>query len=133
MAGVTTFIFYRRFPLFLYGLAVVCVCYIALSFSHPDYMIARYNLEYGADYDYLGSLSADAAPVILDPSVNPYLVSVEDMLEKTSVDKDGNYNADYYYKLHWLKSYYCKMEDRTKGMGIRDFNFSLYRAGKYVE
>lgn len=133
MAGVTTFIFYRRFPLFLYGLAVVGICYTVLSFSHPDYMIARYNLECGADYDYLGRLSADAAPAILDSSVNPYLISVEDMLEKTSVDKDGNYNADYYYKLYWLKSYYCKMEDRTKSMGIRDFNFSLYRAGKYVE
>ena len=91
MAGVTVFIFYRRFPLFLYGLAVVGVCYIALSFSHPDYLIALYNLENGADYDYLSRLSADAAPAILDPSVNPYLVSVEDMLEKTSVDEDGHF------------------------------------------
>lgn len=133
MAGVTAFIFYRRFPLFLYGLAVVGICYVALSFSRPDYMIARYNLENGADYDYLCRLSADAAPVILDSSKNPYLVSIEDMLEKTSVDENGNYNADYYYDCYWMKSFYNKIEYRTKDMGIRNFNFSLYRAGKYVK
>ena len=133
MAGVTTFIFYRRFPLFMYGLAVVSICCIILSFSRPDCLIARYNLENGADYDYLSRLSADAAPVILDSSANPYLVSVEDMLEKTAVDENGNYNADYYHELYWMKSYYCKMKNRTRGMGIRDFNFSLYRAGKYLK
>ena len=134
MAGVTVFIFYRRFPLFLYGLAVVGVCYIALSFSHPDYLIALYNLENGADYDYLSRLSADAAPAILDPSVNPYLVSVEDMLEKTSVDEDGHFiYPDYHNDLYWMKIYYREMEDHTGSMGIRDFNFSLYRAGKYVK
>lgn len=132
MAGVTAFIFYRQFPLFLYGLAVVGICYIALSLSKPDYMIARYDLAYGADYDYLSRLSADAAPAILDPSVNPYLTSVEDMLEKTAVDENGNYNADYYYDLYWLKSFYCKMEDDTRNMGIRNFNFSRYRAVKYL-
>ena len=133
MAGVTAFIFYKRFPLFRYGITVVTVFYLALSFSHPDYFIARYNLANGADYDYLSRLSADAAPVILDSTKNPYLTSVEDMLEKTSVDENGSYNADYFYDLYWLKSYYSKMEHRTKDMEIRDFNFSLYRAGKYVK
>lgn len=133
MAGVTAFIFCRRFPLFLYGLTVVSICYITLSFSRPDYLIARYNLENGADYDYLSRLSADAAPVILDPSLNPWLVSVENMLEKTSVNENGTYNANDYYDLYWINSYYYKMENRTKEMGIRDFNFSLYQAGKYVK
>ena len=133
MAGVTVFIFYSRFPLFLYGLAVVGICYTFLSFSKPDYLIAGYNLANGADYDYLSSLSADAAPAILDPSVNPYLISVEDMLEKTSVDENGYYTYPDYLDYYWMKSYYFKMEDCTKGMGIRDFNFSLYRAGKYVK
>lgn len=132
MAGVTVFIFYRRFPLFLYGLAVVSICYITLSFSRPDYLIARYDLENGADYDYLSRLSADAAPAILDPSVNPYLISIEDMLEKTAVDKYGNCNTDYYYDFYWMKSFYCKMEYQTGNTGIRDFNFSRYRAGKYI-
>lgn len=133
MAGVTAFIFYKRFPLFRYGIAIVTVCYLVLSFSRPDYFIARYNLVNGADYDYLSRLSADAAPVILDPSKNPYLTSVEDMLKKMEADENGSYNADDFYDLYWMKNYYCKMEYRTKGMGIRDFNFSLYRAGKYVK
>ena len=119
MTGVTVFIFYRRFPLFLYGLAVIGVCYIFLSFSKPDYVIARYNLVNGADYNYLSRLSADAAPAILDTSKNPYLTSVEDMLKKTSVDEDGNYNTDDYYKLYWMKSYYCKMENLHKGRQAR--------------
>lgn len=133
MAGVTAFIFYKRFPLFRYGIAIVTVCYLVLSFSRPDYFIARYNLVNGADYDYLSRLSADAAPVILDPSKNPYLINVDDMLERTAPDENGSYNADTFYDSYWMKNYYCKMEYRTKGMGIRDFNFSLYQAGKYVK
>lgn len=133
MAGVTVSVFYRQFPLFFYGLSIVTVCYIALSFSHPDYLVARYNLENPCDNDYLSSLSADAAPAILNPKINPYLISVEDMLKKTAVDENGNYNADYYYDLYWMKSFYCKMERNTGGMGIRDFNFSLYKAKKYIE
>lgn len=154
MAGVTAYIFYRQFPLFLYGLSVVTVCYIILSFSHPDYLVAKYNLttefsdkyELPACYDspegprvtncdvnYLSSLSADAAPAILNPSVNPYLTNTEDMLQKTSVDKYGNFDADYYYELYWIKDYYRKTEDCTRFSGIRNFNFSLYHAKKYLE
>ncbi len=133
MAGVTVSVFYRQFPLFFYGLSVVTVCYIALSFSHPDYLVARYNLENPCDNDYLSSLSADAAPAILNSKINPYLISVEDMLEKTAIDKNGSYNADYYYDLYWMKSFYCKVERGTGGMGIRDFNFSLYKAKKCIE
>lgn len=146
MAGVTAYIFYRRFPLFFYGLSVVTVFYIALSFSHPDYVVARYNLttvpfdyQYEPpascdspegyrvmyyDIDYLSSLSADAAPAILNPSVNPDLISVADMLEKTSMD---------YYNLYWIKDYYRKIEKLTECLGIRNFNFSLYRAKKYIQ
>ena len=98
---------------------MIGVCYIFLSFSKPDYVIARYNLVNGADYNYLSRLSADAAPAILDTSKNPYLTSVEDMLKKTSVDEDGNYNTDDYYKLYWMKSYYCKMENLHKGRQAR--------------
>lgn len=83
LAGVLVQIFSDAFPLFRYGLVVVCVCYLALSFCHPDYWIARYNLaqmnssgEWAQsaydrentrammDYSYLSGLSSDAAPVI---------------------------------------------------------------------
>ncbi|MCM1267289.1 MAG: DUF4173 domain-containing protein [Bacteroidales bacterium] len=129
MAGVTAFILYGRFPLFRYGVVVVTVCYLALSFSHPDFFIARYNISRDCDRDYLSRLSADAAPVILDPSSNPYLTSVEDMLEKTA-----DYTEDYenFYNNYWMKIYYDKTAYRTEGIGLRNFNFSLYRAGKLL-
>lgn len=134
MAGVTAYIFYRRFPLFLYGLTIVTVCYIGLSFSRPDYLIASYNLQQrseSCDKEYLSELSTDAAPVILNPSVNPYLTNVEDMLEKTAYKTSGNYDDDY-YDLYWMKRFYCKMEDETRFLGIRNFNFSLHNAKKYI-
>ncbi len=52
------------------------VLYLGFSFSHPDYWIARYNLNHSTagqegiqerpfkDYNYLMQLSLDAAPVI---------------------------------------------------------------------
>lgn len=135
MAGVTIFIFYRKFPLFLYGLTVVTICYIFLSFSHPDYWIARYDLNREEVYDkeYLAQLSMDAAPVIFNPSINTDLTSVEDMVQKTNVDDNGNFDADYYYDWHWMRSYYHKLENQTKSLGIRNFNFSLHKAAKYMK
>lgn len=156
MAGVTAYICYRQFPLFFYGLSVVTVCYIVLSFSHPDYLVAKYNLttEFAENYElpanlpskprivhcdvnYLSSLSADAAPAILNPSINPYfhtdIEDVGDILEKTSIDEYGNYDADYYYDLYWMRDYYCKIEECTDFLGMRNFNFSLYKAKKYIQ
>lgn len=138
MAGVTVSIFHKRFPLYLYGTITVTVCYLILSFAHPDYWIARYNLNYSGR-TYLSELSADAAPVILNPSVNPELISVEDMLEKTAYDpnianvRSRDYDDDY-YDSYWMKVFYCKMEDDTRfSTGIRNFNFSLNQAKKYME
>ena len=42
--GVMVSIFRERFPLFRYSMAVVTVLYLALSFAHPDYIIARVNV-----------------------------------------------------------------------------------------
>lgn len=156
MAGVTAFIFYRQFPLFLYGLSVVSICYIALSFAHPDYLVARYNLTTESfsdqyelpacyscipggsiimhcDIDYLSTLSADAAPAILNPSINPYLTDIEDMLKKTEIGKYENPEEYHYYDQYWIKDFYLRMEAQTEDMGIRDFNFSRYAAGKYIK
>ena len=77
--GVILSIFKESFPLFRYSVVVVTVLYLALSFSHPDYIIAAVNVanapesernpfflgEYYDDYRYLSTLSADAAPVLL--------------------------------------------------------------------
>lgn len=43
-AGVVVNIFREEFKLFQYGVTVVSVFYLLLSFSHPDYLIARVNI-----------------------------------------------------------------------------------------
>lgn len=43
-AGVIVSIFKERFPLFRYSVVVVTVLYLALSFVHPDYIIAAVNV-----------------------------------------------------------------------------------------
>ena len=127
MAGVTISIYIKRFPLFNYGLAIVAVFYIGLSFSHPDYWIARYNLnsahlEYLNEYDvidstdYLCSLSSDAAPILLNKEKNPYLQQVS---ESYSTDAFSNYSHN--------------IQRLSEEMHIRNFNFSVYTAEKYIE
>lgn len=92
LVGVVIQIVKQDFPLFRYGLVVVCLCYLVLSFGRMDYFIADYNLasmhknneftkldqsastvEYWKKTDYysenattryLVSLSTDAASVI---------------------------------------------------------------------
>lgn len=122
MTGITIYIFFQRFPLFFYSIVVVTVFYIALSFIHPDYWIARYNLNPSVrlsnlvtDMDpekfnngyYLSTLSADAAPVLLDENLNPY------------------YRSDDADMPYWMDDYCYRIDTKTRHMGIRNFNFSL--------
>ena len=129
MSGITATIFWKRFPLFLYGVITVTVCYIAFSFSHPDYLIARYDLGHDGDRHYLSKLSADATPAILDPSINHDLTDIQEAL---AVSEDTAYD-DTYNELYWIRRHYYKIEDLTKNMHLRNFNFSLYRAKKCIE
>lgn len=102
LAGILIQIFKENFPLFRFGLLVVAVWYIALSFSHPDYVIAKYNLsdkvnQDEIDYEYLTRLSSDAAAVI--------------------AQHDGAWVENYVYQL-------TKLDNDS----IRKFNFSRARA-----
>ena len=153
MAGVTIFIYMNRFPLFTYSMVIVTVFYIGLSFAHPDYWIAKYNLnpahlDYLNEYDvydsqrYLSSLSADAAPVLLDKDKNPYLREIiigqadADLLLRNWDDVlafDEDISAYVKKELSWLHSYYDNMERLSTKIQVRNFNFSIYTAGKYVE
>ena len=133
MAGVTISIYMHKFPLFTYSMVIVTVFYIGLSFSRPDYWIAKYNLnpehiEYLDDYDtrdsgnYLGKLSADAAPILLNEKSNPYLAEHPGLFSEENT----------YDELSWLRRYYYRMEDLSEEMHIRNFNFSVHAAGKYA-
>ena len=134
MAGVTISIYMNKFPLFTYSMIVVTVFYIGLSFSHPDYWIAKYNLspqhiEYLDEYDtrdsqkYIARLSSDAAPIILDEKLNPYLADYFAVLE----DED-----DMNDELLWLSRYHNKIQLLSEEMHLRNFNFSLHAAEKYL-
>ncbi len=150
MAGVTVFIYRNSFPLFTYGTVIVTVFYIGLSFAHPDYWIARYNLDPAHiarlnEYDvydskrYLCSLSADAAPILLNEKTNPYLRtetadgsgSGNDVLDYS--DTAQYTQQDVTEELAWLQRYHDKTEALREDMHIRNFNFSVYTAGRYLD
>ncbi len=87
MSGALVTIYRESFPFTRYCLVSVTVLYIMFSFAHPDYWIAKYNLDHyrpassgeengsrtdlpasyvdgNTDFYYLRNLSWDAAPVI---------------------------------------------------------------------
>ena len=110
--GIVWNIFRPTFGLLRYSFLVVTLCYLCLSFSHTDYWIARANLATmgaEADYTYLWSLSADAAPVLVP-------AAKEQMDELT-----GNY-------------YLRRLEQKLdRNSSIRGFNLSRYMAEKILQ
>ena len=117
MAGTICYIWNRRFPLFQYGMAVVCVSYVLFAFAHVDAGIAAYDLaqiENGntaGDYSYLSCLSTDAAPVIAE-----YLKEHPDK----SYYGDGIYN--------WKWEYMQENDRMNQPVTFRTFNLSYLRA-----
>lgn len=150
MMGVTVFIYKNSFPLFPYGMTVVTIFYICLSFAHPDYWIARYNLDqdhlaYLDDYDihdnqnYLSSLSADAAPILLNDKFNFYLTDINEYIRKegfpesyAEIDPYLNRKEGAVEELSWMRLYYLKIQELSEEMHIRNFNFSVHAAEQYL-
>lgn len=122
LTGIVISIFRNKFPLFKYSMVVVTVLYICLAFSRPDYLIAKENLtainqmteadNYTyADYCYLATLSADAAPIILN---------------ETNLNQMSNCD------LEEVMEYRNKIKRKYNGMSIGSFNVSIYKAGKLL-
>lgn len=153
--GILANIYAEKFPLFRYSMAVVTVFYLALSFAHPDYIIARVNIantgtesrqwwvdesvEPYHDFSYLSRLSADAAPVLV-----PYMEGLGydfEAFEAESAlayakgqcnDSDVRYlrrheSEDFGY--WWMEN----LQERTENFGIRTFNLSRYYAMRLLE
>lgn len=75
--GVIIQMYREHFSLFRYSMVVVTVFYLVLSFSHPDYLIARYNVAKieeitETEHSYYSGFCADAATVL-----KPYLSEEE--------------------------------------------------------
>ena len=158
MIGVTIYIHFQRFPLFFYSVVITTVFYIGLSFAHPDYWIARCNLDPSLiNYPEVSSkglylymnLSADAAPVILDASKNPdLLIDIQTMKELAALDykylyveySSSKYREvenyikeimrDSYDSDNWVYvyDYYQDIYKQSEEMNIRNFNFSIFFA-----
>lgn len=142
-AGVLINVFKSGFPLFRYSVTVVTALYLALSFAHPDYIIARVNVANAADtmgqedsgtvyhdYRYLSGLCADAAPVLV-PYMEEQGYAMEAwVLEETPREYCREINDGYAgrerentFGYYWME----KMQERTEGFGVRTFNLSRYR------
>lgn len=121
MAGVAVMIVMPRFSLFRYSLAVVSVVYLCLAFVHVDFVVASYNLSHAAknavtmDWEYLSRLSLDAAP------------AAADYYENASAAEREQIEAD------WFLEYKDKVFAAKRDMGIRNLNFSRYRAVRVFE
>jgi hypothetical protein len=148
MCGAIILIYKRNFPLVKYYVIVISVLYIAFSFSHPDAVIARYNLDHmyithaddtngslyysfseNSDFSYLARLSSDAAPAIFAKAteVQIYPEGENDWFNEPTWFYD--YSADmvaasYNYKTCNSIEHYLLPNKQP----VREFNFSKWAA-----
>ena len=143
--GIIISIVKESFPLFRYSMVVVTLCYMALSFSHPDYFIARVNVastdletrsaffegEPYDDYRFLSHLNADAAPVLIDLMVKEGYKLDAYYREDPS---DGAYDSGFRsYEREGFGYYYLKrLKARNAQNGIRTFNVSRFLSELFI-
>ena len=143
--GIIISIIKESFPLFRYSMVIVTLCYMVLSFSHPDYWIARVNVastdlatrsaffegEPYDDYRFLSRLNADAAPVLID------------LMAETGYDLNAYYQNDPSAKAYGegLRSYQQegfgyyyleRLKTRNARNGIRTFNISRFLSEQLI-
>ncbi len=156
--GVIINIYRERFLLFRYSMAVVTILYIALSFLHPDYIIAKVNVanaprviyenmedlekrevvsgdffqseEPYHDFRYLSTLSADAAPVII-----PYLEELGYDIElfyeddiRAALPNRENTGARYPYRIYGFGYYYL---ERLQDR-TQNFSWRTYNVSRHM-
>lgn len=118
ITGTIIFIIKPEFRFLKYTIVTVTSLYIIFSFSHPDYIIAKYNyVDFGfieldrIDSDYLSELCGDAAPALLDYT--------EQLKKETglSLVNSSIINFD---------SYFSRIYNNGRDMNIRTFNLSRY-------
>ncbi len=143
--GIIISVIKESFPLFRYSMVIVTLCYMVLSFSHPDYWIARVNVastdlatrsaffegEPYDDYRFLSRLNADAAPVLIS------------LMEETGYDLNAYYlddpSAKAYeeglrsYQQEGFGYYYLeRLKTRNARNGVRTFNISRFLSEQLI-
>lgn len=137
--GIVISVVKDSFPLFHYSMVVVTLCYMVLSFSHPDYWIARVNVastelatrsaffegEPYEDYRFLSYLNADAAPVLIDLLVEEgYDLDAYYMDDPSNVAHEAGYHS---YDREGFGYYYLEhLKERNSHNGVRTFNISRF-------
>ncbi|MBR6697571.1 MAG: DUF4173 domain-containing protein [Lachnospiraceae bacterium] len=130
--GVLISIIKADFPILKYSVIVITCLYVGLSFSHPDYWIAKVNIEgmkeqtnTSYDYYFLTKLNTDAAPVLID-----YMIEEGYCIEEFYENED-KYSNIAYNKNTFGYEYLRRIEDRAYGNVGRRFNLSRYIGQKY--
>lgn len=137
--GIIISIIKEGFPLFRYSMVTVTLCYMVLSFCHPDYFIARVNVastdletrsaffegEPYEDYRFLSHLNADAAPVLIELMIEEgydlnayYQEDPSDKAYEVGVRSNERTGFGYYYL--------DRLKERNAHNGIRTFNVSRF-------
>lgn len=122
MTGVVIFIYKETFLLFRFITAVVSCGYILLSFLHPDYLAASYNIRTmeqmtAADAVYMMETSSyDAAPALAKIDVGA--------LDYT----DGLYTESIVENIH--RQYFRKAQQDIDSRSLREYNFSVWMASR---
>lgn len=148
--GIIISIIKESFPLFRYSMVIVTLCYMALSFSHPDYWIAKVNVastdlatrsaffegEPYDDYRFLSRLNADAAPVLIDLMVREgYDLSTYYYDEPLQTIKDSLHEMGYYsgnYRQSFGYYYLDRLKDRNARNSLRTFNISRFLSEQLI-
>lgn len=134
VSGALIMIYRKNFPYTRYCLVTITILYIAFSFSHPDYWVARYNLtsEAETDYYYLRNLSLDAAPVIFNyhnkSEFNIYSDLWFEEYAAKIVKKSYNFQAKELDKI-WVEEGNCL----PKKLSLRRWNLSRWIAYNQYE
>ena len=116
--GVIFWVFRKDFPLFRYMIIVVSVCYIGLSLSRVDGIIAGYNIRNTDQinendiYYLMYGLSADAAPEIAEIQM--------EILQENNMYED-------------VAAYFRVRKGEGEELNIRNWNFSRSDAAQAAE
>lgn len=151
-AGVLISIYKPDFKLFNFCKIVVTICYIGLVFSRPEYIVASVDLgktevsmkagnslpggfflagNYYEDFQYISTLSADAAAPVLSYMENDGTYNYKTYPAGTCCDEIEKIGGNRYYADEpETFGYYFMQEvwDRHEDMSWRKLNYSIYVA-----
>ena len=128
LTGILIQIFRKQFSLFRYGVIAVSLGYLVLSFSHPDYWIASYNLSPAhikeaapVDYDYLATLSTDAAPVVAEYK-GEWVDSYNSHIQYDIDDSLRGFNLSYWTARRLFPAVPIEMSQMNDSVPVMDYD-----------